>query len=161
MKVLQFFRICSIFQHVFEESVQNFQNIPKIIKNYRFSIESPLWQILRKIPENFLKISWKWRQFFRFAKNGVLPPDPLFTQFCKAPGISRADLFLCSNLPQLRLLGHLMSRDGASDTSDRVWVHWVYMLFLWPRTDRRGILPVPGPQIKVMCEIFVRKKILS
>ncbi len=40
MKVLQFFRRCSIFQYVFEESVQKFQNFSWCSENDRFKRES-------------------------------------------------------------------------------------------------------------------------
>ena len=41
MKVVQFFRICSIFQYIFEGSVQNFQKYSTFLKNDRFKGRAP------------------------------------------------------------------------------------------------------------------------
>ena len=44
MKVVQFFRICSIFQYVFEGSVQNVQKYSTFLKNDRFKGGAPACQ---------------------------------------------------------------------------------------------------------------------
>ena len=40
MKVFQFFRRCSIFQYIFEESIQKFQNVSWCFENDRFKRDS-------------------------------------------------------------------------------------------------------------------------
>ena len=77
---------------------------------YRFSSQTPLWQVLLiwgQFGENLGRI---WGQFvekiwtkcgenFRLARNGVHPPDPLLTQFRKAPDSAELTCFCAPTCP--------------------------------------------------------------
>ena len=71
--------------------------------NDRFSSQTPLWQVL-------LNLGTIWGQFgedlgrkfgenFRLARNGVHPPDPLLTQFRKAPDSAELTCFCAPTCP--------------------------------------------------------------
>ena len=96
------------------------QNIHVFSKTYlfgsvsdRFTIGSALWQIwkicrkkIEKCLQQFYKKFTKmlqtcWYNFWVSVFH-VLPPDPLFTQFCKAPGSAELTCFCAPTFPSLR-----------------------------------------------------------
>ena len=67
--------------------------------NDRFSSQTPLWQVLLIWGEFGDNLGTIWGQNFRLARNGVHPPDPLLTQFRKAPDSAELTCFCAPTCP--------------------------------------------------------------
>ena len=84
------------------------------LRKWSIFFKHPLWQILPKKSKKIRK---------KFTKNGdkiskslvnVSTPQTPFSRIPQSSRISRADLFLCSNLPQASLIGSFDPHIGGS-----------------------------------------------